>query len=881
LTPMPQRAGVARWHRSCKYGMLPNGSTSTAPIDLDVSPAVSASEPAPPVPRPAALGKFFLVEGKTLWVRGVTYGTFRPRADGGTYHDPATVERDMTAMAAAGFNAIRTYTVPPRWLLDAAATQGLRVMIGVPWEQHIAFLDDPGRADTIAMRMRVAIRACAGHPAVLGYALGNEIPAPVVRWHGRRRVQRFLERLADSAREADPGALLTYVNYPTTEYLEVPWADFVTFNVYLESAERLDAYLGRLQNLAGDRPLVLGEIGLDSRRHGEAAQARQVDAQLRTAFAAGCAGAFVFAWTDEWHRGGHDVEDWDFGLTDRDRRPKPALAVVRRRLAEVPFPRNTPWPRVSVVVCSYNGARTIAECLQSLSALEYPDYEVIVVDDGSTDDTAAIARGFDVRLRCTPNRGLSAARNTGLAMATGEIVAYIDDDAYADPHWLTYLAATFLTTDHVGVGGPNVPPLADGPIAHAVAAAPGGPVHVLLSDREAEHLPGCNMAFRRSALAAIGGFDPRFRTAGDDVDVCWRLRDAGGTLGFHAAALVWHHRRGSVRAYLRQQLGYGRAEALLEQKWPERYNAAGHAHWAGRLYGSALGALGWARSRIYHGTWGSAPFQSVYPSDPSLLAAVVSMPEWYLVVAALAGLGVLGALWAPLLLAWPLLALAVAAPLVRAGRAGAAVRPPAMVRGSAARLRFRALVAALYVLQPAVRLYGRMKWGLTPWRRAGAGVLRWGSTCSLWSERWQAPEDWLGAMERHLRRARFTVQRGGDFDRWDLAVSGGLLGGARLLLLIEEHGQGRQLVRFRIRPRWWPPATGAGAVLAGLAVAAAASDAAVVAGVLALGVTLLVARITVEASAAIGAAQAACRALARRLPGAVVMADGTAGRRAA
>ena len=276
---------------------------------------------------------------------------------------------------------------------------------------------------------------------------------------------------------------------------------------------------------------MLAEIGLDSQRHGEAEQAAALDWQVRTAFGGGCAGAFVFAWTDEWHRGGHDIEDWDFGLTDRDRRPKPALAAVRDAFAEVPFPRDLPWPRVSVVVCSHNGSRTIRDCLDGLHHLDYPDYEVIVVDDGSTDATAEIAAGFDVRLIRTPNRGLSSARNTGLEHATGEIVAYIDDDARPDPQWLTHLAATFMATDHVGVGGPNIAPAGDGPIAACVANAPGGPVEVLLSDQIAEHIPGCNSAFRRSALREIGGYDPRFWVAGDDVDICWRLQDGAERSG--------------------------------------------------------------------------------------------------------------------------------------------------------------------------------------------------------------------------------------------------------------------------------------------------------------------------------------------------------------
>src|SRR6185503_10024926 len=269
-----------------------------------------------------------------------------------------------------------------------------------------------------------------------------------------------------------------------------------------------------------------------------------------------------------------DVHDWAFGLTTRDRAPKPALAAVERAMREVPFAPDHTWPRISVVVCSYNGSRTLRDCLEGLARVEYPDFEVIVVDDGSTDNVSEIASEYDVRLIRTENRGLSSARNTGLEAATGEIVAYIDDDAYPDPHWLNYLAHTFINTDYVAIGGPNIAPPGDGEIAACIAHAPGGPVHVLLSDRDAEHIPGCNFAVRKTALEAIGGFDPRFRTAGDDVDVCWRLQQQGWTIGFNPAAMVWHHRRNSLRAYWKQQKGYGKAEALLEAKWPEKYNAA-------------------------------------------------------------------------------------------------------------------------------------------------------------------------------------------------------------------------------------------------------------------------------------------------------------------
>jgi GT2 family glycosyltransferase len=817
--------------------------------DVQVT-AFPLSHASPASARPTVRGKSLFVGDTKLFVRGVTYGTFRLDDDGRERFDPEVVERDFEAMAENGVNAVRTYTVPPRWLLDAALRHGLYVMVGVPWEQHIAFLDDSRRDRSIEQRVREGVRACAGHPAVLCYAVGSEIPAPIVRWEGRRRMERFVERLYRAAKEEDPDALVTYVNYPSTEYLSLPFVDFVCFNVYLESRERFEAYLARLQNLTGDKPLLMAEVGLDSRRHGEARQAELLDWQLRACFTAGCAGAFVFAWTDEWHRGGSAIEDWDFGLTRRDRTPKPALAAARRAFAEIPFRSDVVWPRISVVVCTYNGAKTLAQTLAGVERLDYPDYEVIVVDDGSTDETAAIAAQFRCRLVRTANRGLSSARNTGCEAATGEIVAYLDDDAWPDRHWLRYLAAAFLRTPHAAVGGPNIPPPDDGVVAQCVARAPGGPIHVLLSDEEAEHIPGCNMAIRRDCLEAIGGFDPQFTVAGDDVDLCWRLQDRGWTLGYAPAAVVWHRRRRSVRGYWRQQRSYGKAEALLERKWPERYNALGHVSWSGRVYGGGLAEAILRRAgRIYHGIWGTAPFQSIYQPAPGVLRSLPMMPDWYLAIFALGALASLGSLWRPLLVALPLLALALAVPLVQTLGSAAAGQVP-----GPGTFRARLVIAALHFLQPLARLVGRLQYGLTPWRRRGGSAFAFPRPrrSTAWSESWSPPEARVQAVEAALRARGARLVRGGPFDRWDLEVRAGMLGSARLLSAVEEHGAGRQLTRFRVWPRVASLAV-ALVVTGGMLALAAGLDGATAASAILAGVTALFAVTTVaECSLAVG-----------------------------
>lgn len=787
--------------------MILEGENTLEEDWLDIE---SVCDDVPPAPdfshRIEVRGKFLFCGEEKFWVKGVTYGTFRPDEDGREFSDRDRVKSDFEAMSAAGINSVRVYTPPPAWMLDMAQAAGLRVMVGLAWEQHVAFLDDRKLCASIEQRIREGVRACAGHPAVLCYAIGNEIPSSIVRWHGRTKIERFLKRLYKAAKHEDPGGLVTYVNYPTTEYLQLPFLDFSCFNVYLEDETVLRNYLSRLQNLAGDRPLLMAEIGLDSRRNGEEAQAEQLEWQIRTAFTSACCGTFVFSWTDEWHRGGYDIEDWDFGLCTRDRQPKPALEAVRQAYENAPFPPDFPWPRISIVVCSFNGSQTIRDTLSSLLALDYPDYEVIVVDDGSTDDTAAISREYEVIPISTENRGLSNARNTGWQTGTGEIVAYIDDDAYPDPHWLQYLAHTYLTTDYAAVGGLAPAPPEDGPIADCVANAPGRPVHVLLNNTDAEHIPGCNMSFRRKVLEAIGGFDPRYRAAGDDVDICWRILERGWKIGFHPGALNWHHCRNSLWTYWKQQQGYGKAEALLEEKWPDKYNTAGHFTWQGRLYGKGITeAIPTSRWRIYHGHWGMAPFQSIYGPGRSIWASLPLMPEWYFVCGLLAFLSLLGLAWAPLLWTLPLLVLAVSAQIAQAVIAAVKAEFPTHWPSRWQRFKLRCIAAWLHLLQPLARLLGRLRHGLTPWRkRTGPGGQLF-STCNvrmeLWSEEWRETHDWLRRFEREMRSNGVRVFQGGDFDPFDLEVRGGLLGRARLLMGQEEHGGGKQLVRFSISAR--------------------------------------------------------------------------------
>jgi len=329
-------------------------------------------------------------------------------------------------------------------------------------------------------------------------------------------------------------------------------------------------------------------------------------------------------------------------VTKADRCDKISAASLRSIWRKLPnaIHEHCDLPKVSVVVCSYNGGNTLQECLDSLMRLDYHDYEVVLVDDGSTDATSQIAKQFpQVIYHRQENRGLSEARNVGASLATGEIIAYTDDDCVVDVHWLRYLVQAMQDQQVVAIGGPNLPPPTDSWVAKCVAASPGGPSHVMLDDLNAEHVPGCNLALVRTELLNLGGFDSQFRQAGDDVDVCWRLIDAGKKIGFAPGAMVWHKRRSSVNAYIKQQQGYGRSEAMVHFKHPRRFDALGRSNWKGVIYGDGAVGLPLLPPLIYHGRLGAAPFQTIYRQNQYRISAWFTTIEWHVVALFVLALG--------------------------------------------------------------------------------------------------------------------------------------------------------------------------------------------------------------------------------------------------
>jgi GT2 family glycosyltransferase len=769
-----------------------------------------------------ARGKFLFAGAEKIFLKGITYGPFPPDAAGDQFPDRHTVKADLGLMGELGANTLRTFTLPPEWLLDLAAERNLRVLAGIPWAEHVCFLDSKELTQGIRRAVAAAVRASRGHQGLAAYLVGNEIPPDIVRWYGAPRISAFLRELMDVAKAIDPGSLVGYANFPSTEYLETDFTDFLAFNVYLHHEADLRRYLYRLHTLAGDRPLILTEFGMDSIRHGTAEQAATLSWQVRTALEMGAAGTCAFSFTDEWFTGGQEVRDWGFGLVDRDRRTKPAFRAVQRWYAADELPALPSYPKVSVVVCAYNAESTMAPCLDSLRDLRYPAYEIVVVDDGSTDRTGNIADGYEgIHVIHQENKGLSDARNVGIAASTGEIIAFTDSDCVADPDWLYYLVGTFLSSGHAAAGGPNLPPPEDSLVASCVAASPGGPLHVLLNGEEAEHIPGCNMAFRREALEEIGGFDPRYRAAGDDVDVCWRLQERGHRIAFSPAAVVWHFRRNTVKAYIGQQRGYGKAEGLLYFKHPQRFNALGYSRWRGRIYGGIYSLFGsllsLRRPVIYGGVFGRGLFQTLYQPPATFLSYLPFTLEWSVMAVALLAYALVrgGGTWLgalPLLLTWTL-CLAVAL--------RARVDPRAdSVRG-------RLLIALLTYLGPLLRSLERYRWlasglsavepiradGLA--RRMPAPWWREPRSVAFWTEDGLEKEVLLEGLQATVATRKYFVVADRGWSDWDLEVYGGLWSRGRVKVATEYHGEGLRVLRAKcmVRGSLLTRLSGAGALL--------------------------------------------------------------------
>ncbi len=206
---------------------------------------------------------------------------------------------------------------------------------------------------------------------------------------------------------------------------------------------------------------------------------------------------------------------------------------------------------VTVAIPCYNGAPFLETTIRSVLAQRRPADEVLVVDDGSADESAAIAAKYPVRLIShATNQGLSAVRNSAITETAGDILAFIDVDASADPVWLEKLLESYTDRGVSGVGGAGIESnIQNGVDRWRQLHASQGHGNRLLDN--APYLFGLNMSFRVDALRSVGGFDTNLRTNAEDMDIGYRLNDAGYRLVYRPDALVYHQRHDDLESMRR------------------------------------------------------------------------------------------------------------------------------------------------------------------------------------------------------------------------------------------------------------------------------------------------------------------------------------------
>lgn len=237
-----------------------------------------------------------------------------------------------------------------------------------------------------------------------------------------------------------------------------------------------------------------------------------------------------------------------------------------------------PSPTVTVIVVARNEERKIEACIASLAAQDYPDFKTILVDDGSSDATVAIARQVmpDIRIISSPTRSIARNRDIGWRASDSEFVAYLDADCIAPRDWLTSLMQAVQNSGAAAAGGGNCPPDEESPHFSAL----GLMLDTYVGSRGSvsgraprkggfvQHLAGFNVMFRREALELADGYDLCFARMGEDEDLSRRLGDLGLRLWVSPHATVVHRPRADLASWARNMRGYGRGRTWLIRRHP-------------------------------------------------------------------------------------------------------------------------------------------------------------------------------------------------------------------------------------------------------------------------------------------------------------------------
>lgn len=315
-------------------------------------------------------------------------------------------------------------------------------------------------------------------------------------------------------------------------------------------------------------------------------------------------------------------------------------------------------PSISVIIPAYNAEATIGACVSALHRQQWPEsFEIIVIDDGSTDRTADLARLSGARVISTPRARPAAARNVGIRAASGAIICCTDADCTPHPDWLQQITKPFDDDDVAACKGTyqtRQPEL----VAHFVQLEYEDKYDLLRRQESIDFIDTYSAAYRRDVLTASGGFDERFDYL-EDQELSFRLAARGHRMLFCESAVVEHLHSATLRAYLRKKFLIGYWKAQVVRRFPERLKGDSHTPQVMKAQ-MALAALTLAAAIM------GAIALVIHPAGLNTSSATALIPAF------LTGLIFLATTWPFLRKAWRKdKAVAFASPLLLFGRAAA------------------------------------------------------------------------------------------------------------------------------------------------------------------------------------------------------------------
>ncbi|MBI3759816.1 MAG: glycosyltransferase family 2 protein [Deltaproteobacteria bacterium] len=467
------------------------------------------------------------------------------------FNEKLRLRKRLDELASAYINTLILTEQQVDTVFGFAAQAGLCAILEVA--VHAKDFKSPVDERSAVERVAKTLNAVRGQSALSGLLIDCTSENGAISGIAPDVLRRAVNAVASRAKEINGNLSIALKRQIAQPAIELADEDFSYITLTKMDPATVGPVICALHDIAGARPLVI-EIGEEL--------PGQVEVVER-AFGFGAAGVVAPSMRPAVPDGRQNLrmlvagELLPFDDLDGSSAPLPAIT-----------------PMVSVVVTARDDERTIAACIESIERLEYPNYEVIVIDDGSRDRIAEIMAKFPhARLIRYPREGLGAIRNVAMRAARGDLIAFTRADCTVDSDWLSIAVRMIIEGGYDGCSGPILSSTdANGLVARMLTSIErSGSAR---KNGRATQLSDRNMIVRKASLKGVSGFDAQFVEEGGDLDLSVRMIEAGMKLGWCPSGLVWRLGQTTIGEFIHSRIRHGRSAAMLAAMHPFRFSAA-------------------------------------------------------------------------------------------------------------------------------------------------------------------------------------------------------------------------------------------------------------------------------------------------------------------